>query len=134
MIQNKVYKIDVEEVAEILQRVQGSVNSYLVEICGNEIQSWEDYINKIEVAFRFPTQCTNNIDGYNDWMRDLDWLGKDSYVLIIHGYKKILKRNPDLKKIIMEDFANLILPWWQEEVESCVVEGKAKSFNVYLVV
>ncbi len=30
-------------------------------------------------VFRFPIH-SKGFDGYNDWIRDLDWLDKDGYV------------------------------------------------------
>ena len=49
------------------------------------------------------------------------------------NFSNFIKRNDSLKKIIIEDIEDIILPWWEKEVEDCVVEGKAKSFNVYFV-
>ena len=66
-------------------------------------------------------------------MRDLEWLGKDEYALIIYNYENFLEQDLSLKKVIMDDFAESIMPWWQDEVETCVVGGKAKPFNVYIV-
>ena len=133
MIQNKIYHVSVDDVIKIVQEAKNSDNSHIVEISGAEIQSWEDYICKIEEAFSFPTPWTRTIDSYDDWMRDLDWLGKDSYILVIHDYKNFLGQDLSLKKTIMEGFSDLILPWWQNEVEICAVGDKAKPFNIYLV-
>jgi len=133
MIQNKIYHVKTEEMEMIIQDAQKSKNSCLVELHGNEIQSWGDYIVRIEESFKFPSKCYDIIDRYLDWIRDLMWLRKNSYVIVIHNYREFLKQEPSLKKMIIDDFLNVILPWWQEEVVNCVVEGKPKSFNVYLV-
>ena len=76
---------------------------------------------------------SRSLASYNDWMKDLDWFGKDSYILIIRNYKSFLANDLPLKEMIMEGFRDYILPWWQEDVEKYVVEGKAKPFNIYLV-
>jgi hypothetical protein len=98
MIQNKIYNINVEDVDKIVQEANASNNLHLAEVQGKEIQSWKDYIKKIENIFKFPTSCTNNIDRYLDWIRDLDWLKKDSYILIIYDYKSFLEQDLSLKK------------------------------------
>jgi len=66
-------------------------------------------------------------------MTDLDWLGKKSYILIIHDYSKFLMQDLECKKMIMEIFNDEILPWWQKNIEKYVINGKSKPFNVYLV-
>jgi len=133
VIKNKIYHITAADADRIVQETNSSTNLHLVELQGEEIQSWEDYIVEIESAFKFPTSCINNMNGYNDWIRDLSWLGKDGYVLIIHNFKDFLNQDLMLKYIVLGRYADLILPWWEKDVERCVVEGKAKSFNVYLV-
>lgn len=133
MFQNKIHNSNISCVEKMLQESKIKKNLHLVEIQGKEIQSWKEYISKIENTFKLPREWVNTIDGYNDWMRDLEWLEKDEYMLIIYDYKSFLEQDPLLKKIIMDGFDNLILPWWQEEVERCAVDGKAKRFNVYLI-
>ena len=133
MIENKIHAVDSDSVAKIVQKAKISTNTYLVEIQGKEIQSWKDYIAEIEEKFEFPTSCISSIDRYLDWIRDLGWLKKDSYVLVIYDYKNFLEQDISLKKMIMEDFGDCILPWWQEEVKICVAGGKEKAFNVYIV-
>lgn len=132
-MKNEIFKTNKESIERIKYESEILANSHVVELHGKLIQSWEDYISKIEEFFELPTQWVNNIDSYLDWMRDLEWLGKDSYALIIYGHESFLEENLLLRDIIMEDFRDVILPWWQEEVEKCVVDGKTKPFNVYLV-
>jgi hypothetical protein len=73
------------------------------------------------------------MDGYLDWMRDLGWLNKESYTLIINEYNLFMKNNIDLKNKIISHFRHVILPFWKDEVEEVVVGGKGKCFTLYLV-
>ncbi|KQL34056.1 hypothetical protein AN960_20570 [Bacillus sp. FJAT-25509] len=73
------------------------------------------------------------MDRYLDWIRDLDWIEKDSFAIVIYNYNDFLNTELELKDIIINTFKDTILPFWEEEVERVVVEGKAKSFKVYLV-
>ncbi|MDI7743145.1 barstar family protein [Lysinibacillus fusiformis] len=104
-----------------------------IELEGANIQSWEDYISEIEHKFKFPSSCTDSIDRYLDWMRDLDWLEKEKYILVINNYKYFLKDSKELKNDIIRDFKETILPFWQTEVKDVIVDGKPKTFMVYLV-
>jgi len=132
-MRNEICEVHNENIEKIKGELESSSNLHLVELHGKQIQSWEDYIGKMEDAFKLPTQWPNTIDSYNDWMTDLEWLGRDSYALIIYDYQNFLENDLALKNIVIQDFQELILPWWQGEVEKCVVGGKAKSFNIYLV-
>jgi hypothetical protein len=100
---------------------------------GKDINSANDYIEQIQTKFKFPTSCIDNWDGYLDWIRDLDWLEKEEYILVIINFSQFLRDDIDLKKEIISDFEDTILPFWEEEVERVVVDGKPKPFNVYLV-
>ena len=35
--------------------------------------------------------------------------------------------------MIMDDFRENLLPWWQKEIENFVVEGKSKPFVIYVI-
>ncbi|MBP2000770.1 hypothetical protein J2Z69_001801 [Paenibacillus shirakamiensis] len=130
---NLMQEISPKELMFIKQELTSYPNILVVELNGSEIQSWEDYALAIQQNFRFPTSCTDSIDRYLDWIRDLSWIEREKYILVIHQYDKFLQQNPKLKNDILADFTDIILPFWQEEVESVVVGGKAKTFMVYLV-
>ena len=112
-------------------------NYYIAEIDGNNIYNLEDYMNEIIKAFKFPDgmfKNKDNIDSYEDWMRDLGWLGEvDGFALFIINEDKMLTNSLDKKKIIFESFYDTIIPFWTEEVEHVVVEGKTKIFDVFVV-
>jgi hypothetical protein len=130
---NRIYNVSFKEITPVVETLKSLPNTHLVEIDGNNIQSWKEYIAVIENGFKFPTSCIDTMCGYSDWIRDLEWLKKDAYSLVIYDYNKFLRKDKALKRIIMEDFRDSILPWWQEDVVKYVVEGKAKQFNIYLV-
>ena len=143
MIQNKIHYVSIEEAAKIAQETRNTPGLHLAEIQGETIQSWEDYIEKIEDVFKFPTKCGDYMDRYYDWITDLSWIWEPDFsneggcVLIIYNYKHFLEQDQVLKKKIMDGLSDEVLPWWQGDVENsvvnCVVGGKAKPFNIYLV-
>ncbi len=130
---NSIQVVKNEELAQIMSNKMRKEQIFYVELDGNEIETGNDYLSHIETKFKFPTSCINNWDGYLDWIRDLSWLEKEEYILVINHFSKFLCRDVILKNEIISQFEDTILPFWQEEVERVVVEGKAKPFLVYLV-
>lgn len=149
MIQN----IDLNSALKIKEIVKQDYSTFLVEINGLEIQSEQEWLYAISESFHFPvfskkekkyinwykgfnkspTDLKINWNIYDDWMTDLDWLGKEAYMIIIYNYYQLLSKYPESKLYIINNFKNMILPWWEKDVVDCVVGGKTKPFNVYLV-
>ncbi len=129
---NKVYNISKREMDDLKEELKKDNYLYIVEVDGNTIQSLQDYLNAVNEKFDFPIPV-RGLDGYLDWIRDLEWLEKEKYVFIINNFKNYIKEDLNIKDRIIKDLEKIVLPWWQEEVEECVVDGKAKPFNVYLV-
>jgi len=121
---------------ELLNSKAGAGNIFIAELEGKNIDHMDGYLGAINKILQFPKPSEHyrlSYDGYLDWVRDLEWLNADGYILIINNYASFMKNDATIKNEIIDDFKQIILPWWENEVEQCVVEGKAKSFNVYLV-
>ena len=131
-MKNKVYYVSQKEMGNIREALKKDDALYIADIDGSTIQNLQDYLDRVNELFKFPMP-SRSLDGYLDWIRDLDWLMKGGYVLIINNFNKFLNNDLQIKNRIVDDFEKVVLPWWQEEVEKCVVEGKTKPFNVYLV-
>lgn len=129
-------RIKYEEL-EKCKKILVDQNYYIAEIDGNNISSLEDYMNEIIKAFKFPDgmfKNKDNIDSYEDWMRDLGWLGEvDGFALFIINEDKMLTNFLNKKNIIFESFYDTIIPFWAEEVEHVVVGGKVKKFDVFIM-
>jgi len=130
---NKVYEVSPEDFAKLKLEFIDNQEIFLVELSGSEIQSWDDYVTMMQTNFRFPTTCNDSVDRYLDWMRDLSWIEKEKFILVIHQFDRFLQNMPELKSEIISDFIDIILPFWQEEVSQVIVGGRAKNFLVYLV-
>jgi hypothetical protein len=131
-MENKIYYVSSEEMSDIKKVLEKDVSLYVAEIDGGDIHKSHDFFEEISEKFNFPFPSRSS-DSYNDWIRDLDWLNKDGYVLIINNYKSFLSQDLSFRKAVINGFNELILPWWGGEVAECVVGGKTKSFNVYLI-
>lgn len=134
---NTLYNMSHIEAFSILENIKNNPNIFFAELQGRRIQSWNDYSLEIEKAFHFPSSCRDSIDRYLDWIRDISWLDEgfscSRYVLIIYDFSLMLLNDIPTKKMIKDDFIEIILPWWDGEVENCVLGGKRKQFDVYLI-
>ena len=132
-MKNEMKRININEWNQIYQQLKKKQNVWIAEIDGSKVPTWEDYAHEIEKVFRFPTPCDKSMDSYLDWIRDLSWIDDQEFVLIIRNFSLFLKDDLTTKNEIIDDFKEIILPWWETEVEQCVVGGKAKPFNIYLI-
>ena len=132
VFKNEIVKVSYKEVQAILKNATKDI--HVAEINGKYIQSWKDYSLEIEEKMDFPSTCADhNFDGFSDWIRDLSWLNKKGYILIVYNFSEFMKSDPRVKDLIIRMFERSILPWWQEDVEEFCVGGERKPFNVYLV-
>lgn len=131
-MENKIHYTSSNEMLAIKKKLENCDSLYIVEINGEEINQLTDFLTTMSQGFQFPIP-SRSLDSYYDWMRDLDWLNKDEYVLIITNYKQFLSQDLSARKEVIEGLTSIILPFWEEEVRKVVIEGEVKSFMVYLV-
>ena len=124
---NKIYECSIDEIHGIRT---DSDNVFLVELDGKCIQTKNDLFSTLEKAFQLPDAET--WAAISDWLRDLSWLNKNEYILIVTSISEILKDDERSKEIFLRTLSNVV-EWWSGDVEKYVVDGKKKFFNVYLV-
>ena len=133
-MKNMISKIGVNEFKNIKNEFKINRNIYIAVVDGKNIQSWDSFLDNMIEKFKLPMKEYRNVNAYLDWMRDLKWLDGEGYILFIEDWVDFMKEDLDMKRNIIDDFENYILPFWDSEVEQAVVGGKTKMFNVYLVV
>jgi len=131
-MENKIYHLSSAEMKERKKSLEIDESLFLIEIDGKTIHTRAEYLAIVSKLCRFPISSCN-FDSYEDWMTDLSWLKKDAYAIIIYNFSHFLDQDTESKGFVMEGFSELLLPWWEGDVEKHVVDGKAKPFNVYLV-
>lgn len=131
-MKNSIYKVDMKQLELILKELQNEQKIHVAVVDGKKIQSWNTFLDNMIEKFSLPMKEHKNVNAYLDWMTDLDWLNKDGYVLIIKNSKEFMTEDFQMKRNIINDFKEHILPFWESEVEQVVVGGKAKRFDVYL--
>lgn len=111
---------------------KSKLEGFIASIDGAKIQTKHDYLSIMEKAFRLPP-CHDSWDAYLDWMCDLDWIEEKKITLIILNSARAFQQDPQMKQYMIDDFKDVILPFWEEEVKYVVVGGEPREFQVYLV-
>lgn len=132
---NKLYKMTDEEFKEKKILYKYDDVKYIV-MDGAGIETYEQYFDKLWEAFNFgeiPDGWKKDNHTEYDFMTEMDELSEDKYVFVIKNYDLFLKYNIIEKQKIENRYENYLLPFWDEEVERVVKEGKRKDFDIYLV-
>lgn len=104
-----------------------SENYYFAQLDGNDVSNKSELLLALKNIFKIPG--ADNWDAVSDWLSDLDWLGKEGYILYIRNYKLLLATDVEAKEIFLDILSDTV-DWWSGDVEQYVVDGKKKSFNV----
>lgn len=132
-MKNKIWCVNKKEFENLCIQWENDEKLFIAVLDGDLVQNWNQYLDKMYELFQMPNDSKKGVATYLDWMRDLEWLQCEGYILVINNYKKFIGTNTELKKSIIKDFEEYILPFWEEEVVNCVVGGYPKLFNVFLV-
>ena len=130
---NKIVCVTKEEAEVIKENSICNKDIFFVEINGESIRNEEEYVQAMADAFIFPDKLpSRKLGWYNDYICDLMWIEKKDIVMLVRDYDSMLVDEVETKKIIMDDFAEIILPWWEGEVVGHMVDGKPRGFLIYL--
>ena len=121
-MKNTVKYISMQEVPQLKKNFQQDQGIFMVEINGKQCSKLADYLKIMSDSFSFPIEA-KGVDGYNDWMRDLTWIEEKKIAVIISNYTDFLKDDLSSKEVILQEFNQLILPWWDGEYAGCLVNG-----------
>lgn len=129
---NKIVYIAKDEAKKVKISALKDQDVFLAEIDGARIKTEEDYVQAMADAFAFPQVLpTMKIGWLNDWLNDLMWIKQKDIVLLVHDYDFMLTDDLKIKKNIVADFEEIILPWWEGEVVGHMVGGAPRGFEVY---
>ena len=132
---NKLYRMTTEEFEKRKILYAHDDTKYIV-MDGDGVNTYEEYFDRLWNCFNFgeiPHGWKKDFYTENDFLKDILELAEDKYVFIIKNYDEFLSQNLKEKALIEDYYENDLLPFWDSEVETCVVVGKRKDFDVYLV-
>ena len=105
---------------------------YSVEIDGEKIKNYNDFISEMQMKFKFPRDCQGYVDRYLDWMRDLSWIKADKIKITVRNVSHFMVNNPADRKEALQDLYEIILPFWKLEADKVIVGGKKRDFTLSL--
>lgn len=132
---NKLYRMTKEEFEKRKILYKYNDVKYIV-MDGKGIGTYEQYFDKLWKVFNFseiPDGWEKDYHTEDDFLTEMDELPDDKYIFVIKNYDEFLANNIEEKAEIEDYYENYLLPFWDEEVERVVVEGKRKDFDIYLV-
>lgn len=108
-------------------------NYYIFTIDGNKVSTKKEFFDAVEILFSFPTSCKNKVSRFDDWMMDLSWLDSDRGIcIVIDNFEHFLRDDLEFKDLVMDDFRQDILPFWEETVLTMVKDGKTRKMDVVI--
>lgn len=122
-------KINNNEKNELIVNISREAD--IIVLDGKLLQEKDSSINYICKSFQIERKVVNWA-GLRDVLSDSYWIkGNLIYVFLINQ-NMIFRDNLHFRKTLLNIFSGTV-EWWAGDVERYVVEGKKKSFNVYLV-
>ena len=108
-------------------------NYYIFTIDGNKVSTKKEFFDAVETLFSFPTSCKNKVSRFDDWMMDLSWLDSNRGIcIVIDNFEHFLRDDLEFKELVMDDFRQDILPFWEETVLTTVKDGKTRKIDVVI--
>ena len=108
-------------------------NYYIFTIDGNKVSTKKEFFDAVETLFSFPTSCKNKVSRFDDQMMDLSWLDSDRGIcIVIDNFEHFLRDDLEFKELVMDDFRQDILPFWEETVLTTVKDGKTRKIDVVI--
>ena len=108
-------------------------NYYIFTIDGNKVSTKKEFFDAVEILFSFPTSCKNKVSRFDDWMMDLSWLDSDRGIcIVIDNFEHFLRDDLEFKDLVMDDFRQDILPFWEETVLTTVKDSKTRKMDVVI--
>lgn len=110
-----------------------TAKSKVITLNFRKIKSWNDYARILEKELEFPRPIQGSPNRFLDWIRDLTWFDYEQYALVCLHFDRLAAKNFQDAYEIYDEWKKIILPFWEYEAPRCIVEGKTKDFQVYIV-
>ena len=123
-------EIDSREWGFIKTRID-SEDCFLATLDGSTTQSKASLLEAMAQLFELPDNT--GWDSLIDWMCDLSWLQMPRYCLAVDNYSELLKDDSKTKEQFIDILKNIILPYWEDDVEKIMSGGTPRSFVVFLI-
>ena len=108
-------------------------NYFVGIIDGSKTKDKDSFLTEIANAFNFPGYYGHNLDALWECIRDLEWIEKENYILIIkHGddflSNEPMKTRTDIIKLLQD----VCLDWSDPTIQGNDQIRRKADFRVYL--
>ena len=107
-------------------------NDFNLNIDGKKVQSERDAIEILANSFKINDLQDGNWDALSDRLQRSNYIHPERINIFINNSRDLFIKDERSKNIFLEILSDTV-SWWEEDVERYIVDGKRKTFNVYLL-
>ena len=109
-----------------------SFNDFNLNIDGKKVQSERDAIEILANSFNIDDLQDGNWDALFDRLQRSNYIHPERINIFINNSKYLFIKDENSKNTFLEILSDTV-SWWKEDAERYIVDGKRKTFNVYLL-
>ena len=109
-----------------------SFNDFNINIDGKKVQSERDAIEILAKSFNINDLQDGNWDALSDRLQRSNYIHSERINIFINNSRYLFIKDENSKNTFLEILSDTV-SWWKEDVERYIVDGKRKTFNVYLL-
>ena len=107
-------------------------NDFNLNIDGKKVQSERDAIEILANSFNIDDLQDGNWDALSDRFQRSNYIYPERINIFINNSRYLFIKDENSKNTFLEILSDTV-SWWKEDVERYIVDGKRKTFNVYLL-
>ena len=107
-------------------------NDFNLNIDGKKVQSERDAIEILANRFNINDLQDGNWDALFDRLQRSNYIHPERINIFINNSRDLFIKDENSKNTFLEILSDIV-SWWEEDVERYIVDGKRKTFNVYLL-
>ena len=107
-------------------------NDFNLNIDGKKVQSERDAIEILAKGFNIDDLQDGNWDALSDRFQRSNYIYPERINIFINNSRYLFIKDENSKNTFLEILSDTV-SWWEEDVERYIVDGKRKTFNVYLL-
>lgn len=107
-------------------------NDFNLNIDGKKVQSERDAIEILAKSFNINDLQDGNWDALSDRLQRSNYIHSERINIFLNNSNDLFIKDANSKNTFLEILSDTV-SWWEEYVERYIVDGKRKTFNVYLL-
>ena len=107
-------------------------NDFNLNIDGKKVQSERDAIEILANSFNINDLQDGNWDALSDRLQRSNYIHQERINIFLNNSNDLFIKDVNSKNTFLEILSDTV-SGWEEDVERYIVDGKRKTFNVYLL-